>query len=212
MPIQKSARKRTRRQNSEEIEDARATQEVKGQFDDVSDDEKPRPASVRVKNEKKDKGKGKQRAVEAEEEDAKGDGDDDVDNDSDSDVRIDVDDFVDQPLRKDHLTRLKGIAQDWESMRKQISQRCDIYKDVATAMAEAGESDIQNSKVCFRSVFNFVNAKSFFFQALQKLDAGIKEFIDVGVEMSAHSLALDSVYQKIARGEPVVSSQLSGLP
>jgi hypothetical protein len=142
MPGLKSVRGKTsRRQNSEEIEDARATQ-ADGRLDDVSEDEKPR--QTRVKKEKK--GKGKQRAVEAEEEDADGDGDGDVDDDSDGDDRIDVDDFVDQPLRRDHLTRLKGIAQDWDSMRKQINQRCDIYKDVASAMAEAGEVDIQSSK------------------------------------------------------------------
>ena len=143
MPGIKSARaKISRRQNSEEIEDARATQ-ANGHLDDVSEDEKPR--QVRVKQDKK--GKGKQRAVVAAEEDAEGDGDVDIDDDSDDDDRIDVADFVDQPLRKDHLTRLKGIAQDWDSMRKQINQRCDIYKDVAIAMAEAGEVDIQTSKV-----------------------------------------------------------------
>jgi len=143
MPVLKSVRGRiSRRQNSEEIEDARATQ-ANGRLDDVSEDEKPR--QVRVKHEKK--GKGKQRAVEAEEEDAERDGDVDVDDESDEDDTIDVADFVDQPLRRDHLTRLKGIAQDWDSMRKQINQRCDIYKDVAIAMAEAGEVDIQTSKV-----------------------------------------------------------------
>ena len=47
------------------------------------------------------------------------------------------------------------------------------------------------------------------FQTLNKLDAGIKEFIDVGVEMLAHSQALDTIHQKVARGELVVSFQLS---
>jgi hypothetical protein len=162
MPVPKSSRRKsTRRQNSDEIEDARATQ-ANGRPDDVSDEETPR--QVRVKKEKK--GKGKQRAVDAEEEDAEGDVD--VDNDdSDDEDRIDVADFVDQPLRRDHLARLKGIAQDWDSMRKQINQRCDIYKEVAGAMAEAGEVDIQSSKVGGRfSMWAFYECSflsSFFF-------------------------------------------------
>jgi len=152
MPVLKSVRGKTsRRQNSEEIEDARATQ-ADGRIDEVSEDEKPR--QVRVKQEKK--GKGKQRAVEAEEEDAEGDGDVDIDDESDEDDRIDVADFVDQPLQREHLTRLKGIAQDWDSMRKQINQRCDIYKDVAIAMAEAGEVDIQTSKVRCILIVDFI--------------------------------------------------------
>lgn len=198
MPVLKSARgKLSRRQNSEAIEDARATQN--SNLDDVSDIDKPRP--VRVKQEKK--GKGKQRVVEAEEDDAEGDVDVNLDDDSDEDDRIDVVDFVDQPLRKDHLTRLKGISQDWDSMRKQINQRCDIYKEVATAMAEAGEVDIPTSKVRGSS-HRFPNAHDHI-QTLQKLDAGIKEFIDVGVEMMAHSQALDILHQRVARGELVVS-------
>lgn len=48
------------------------------------------------------------------------------------------------------------------------------------------------------------------FQTLNKLDAGIKEFIDVGVEMTAHSQSLDTIHQKVARGELVVSFHFSG--
>jgi len=143
----KTSTRRKPKQNSEEIEDARLTQ-ANGHQDDVSDDDQPR--RVRVKQEKRNKGK--QRAVEPEMDDAEGDGGADTDDDSDEDDRIDVANFADQPLRREHLARLKGISQDWESMRKQISQRCDIYKDVATAMAEGGETDIQSSKVCVKSV------------------------------------------------------------
>lgn len=140
----KTSTRRKPKQNSEEIEDARLTQ-ANGHQDDVSDDDQPR-----VKREKRNKGK--QRAVEPEMDDAEGDGGAGSDDDSDEDDRIDVANFADRPLRREHLARLKGISQDWESMRKQISQRCEIYKDVATAMAEGGEADIQSSKVCVKSV------------------------------------------------------------
>ncbi len=142
MPGRTSTR-RNPKQNSEEIEDARLTQANSHQ-DDVSDDDQPRP--VRVKQGKRNKGK--QRATEPEIDDAEGDGGADTDDDSDEGDCIDVENFVDQPLRREHLSRLKGISQDWESMRKQISQRCDIYKEVAAAMAEGGEADIQSSQVC----------------------------------------------------------------
>jgi len=139
MPVVASTRRR-RKQNSEEIEDARLTQ-ANGHHSDVSDEDNPRP--VRVKQEKKNKGK--QRA--AEPEDGVANGDVDMDDDSGEEHTVDVANFTDQPLRKDHLVRLRGISQDWDSMRRQINQRCDIYKDVAGAMAEAGETDIHTSKV-----------------------------------------------------------------
>lgn len=129
-----------RRQNFEEIEDARLTQ-ANGHHDDVSDEDNVRP--VRVKQEKQRKGK--QRAAEAEDDIENGDVD--MDDDSDEGHLVDIANFTDQPLRKEHLTRLRGISQDWDSMRQQINQRCDIYKDVASAMAEAGETDVRTSKV-----------------------------------------------------------------
>ncbi|KAF9527555.1 zinc-finger of the MIZ type in Nse subunit-domain-containing protein [Crepidotus variabilis] len=170
--------RRKGRQNSDEIEDARPTQD--GNMEEVSDDDhQPRRAKIEKK------GKGKQRAVEPEEDDGDGDGEIDME-DSDDEDRIDVANFPDQPLLKDsQLSKLKGISDDWDSMRKMIGQRSDIYKDVAAAMAEAGETDMQNSK------------------ALLELDRGIKEFIDVGEEMRAHSESLGAIYQKIARGERI---------
>lgn len=46
-------------------------------------------------------------------------------------------------------------------------------------------------------------------QTLKKLDEGIKEFIDVGMEMMAHSQALDVLYQRVARGELIVRPLVS---
>ena len=141
MPVPTASRHRlARRQNSEEIEDARRTQ-ARRPADDVSDDDQP---AVRVKKEKK----GKKRAVANDEDDDAPDGAAPADDDDeDEDDRIDVDNFPDQPLSRADLHKLKGISQDWESMANQIGQQHGIYRDVATAMAEAGEPDITSSAV-----------------------------------------------------------------
>ena len=133
-----SRRKGARRENSEEIEEARPTQ-TNGHNDDVSDEDQPRRS--RVKKEKK----GKQRAVELEQDEGEGD-----EEEEDEEDRIDVANFPDQPLRNVDAAKLKGIADDWDNMRRQINQRCDIYKDVAAAMAEAEEKDVKDSKVSRR--------------------------------------------------------------
>ncbi|KAF8964213.1 hypothetical protein BDZ97DRAFT_1904521 [Flammula alnicola] len=174
MPVATTSRRRlaSRRQNSEDIEDARNTQ-ANGIDDDVSDDDR---AVAKVKKEKK----GKRRA----------DAEDDVgEDDDDDDDRIDVANFADQPLRKGDLHKLKGISDDWESMANQIGQQSSIYKDVAAAMAEAGETDTNSSK------------------DLQALDRDMKDFLDVCAEMTLHAQSLDAMHQLIARGEPVANPQ-----
>jgi len=153
MPVATSSRRKpyAHRQNSEDIEDVRNTQ---ANGDAVSDEERPRAAKTRVKTEKKEKGKQKANADEDEDEDPGSE----EDEDEDEDDRIDVSNFPDRPLRRNDLTKLKGISDDWKSMRTQIAKRWDIYRDVATAMAEDGEKDIKSSKVkaqyCIRLFFS----------------------------------------------------------
>lgn len=142
MPVGSTSRRRaSRRQNSEEIEDARNTQASR--TEDVSDEDQP---VAKVKKEKK----GKKKAVVEED-------DDDVVapdlDDEDDEDRIDVANFPNQPLAKADLHKLKGIAQDWEAMASQIGQQSSIYKDVAIAMAESGETDTNSSKV-LKNAFN----------------------------------------------------------
>ncbi|KDR82732.1 hypothetical protein GALMADRAFT_88325 [Galerina marginata CBS 339.88] len=180
MPVATSSRRKPlRRQNSEDIEDVRNTQ-ANGNDDEVSDEDRPR-VSRKVKKEKK----GKQRPEPE-------DDDDDVaaaeDEDPDEDDRIDVANFPDQPLQRSDLHKLKGIAEDWRNMQTQIGQRWDIYKDVAGAMAEAGEEDIKTSK------------------DLRELDRAMKEFLDIDAEMTAHAGSLDALYQQIARNEQIVDA------
>jgi len=143
MPVATSSRRKhaARRQNSEDIEDTRGTQ-INGNDDDVSDEDRPR----KVKSEKK--AKGKQKAAPPPDEDEDGDaGAAEDDDDEDDDDRIDVTNFLNQPLRKQDITKLQGISGDWTDMCTKIGQKSDIYKDVAAALVEAGEDSIASSKV-----------------------------------------------------------------
>lgn len=145
MPVATSSRRKqnSRRQNSEDIEDVRNTQ-TDGNIDEVSEEDRPRITNkVIVKKEHRRRSNGKQRA---DPEDDDGD-DEDNDEDENDDDRINVQDFPDQPLRKDDMNKLKGFATDWISMRDRISKKWEIYRDVGVAMAEAGEKDMYSSKV-----------------------------------------------------------------
>lgn len=148
MPHATTSRKKplTRRHNSEDIEDVRNTQ-VNGNDDDVSDDDRPR-ASRKVKKEKKANGKQRAEPEEQDEDAAAGE-----EYDDDEDDRIDVSNLPDQPLRRSDMHKLNGMAEDWRNMRAQIGQRADIYRDVAAAMAEAGEASIETSEVSILSAF-----------------------------------------------------------
>ncbi|CAA7261357.1 unnamed protein product [Cyclocybe aegerita] len=182
MPVATSSRRKPtlRRQNSEEIEDARPTQAP------ASDEDQPR-RNGRVKKEKQ--GKGKQRAETDDEETARPAAAAADDDDEDDDDRIDVANFPNQPFGKLEAVKLKGISEDWDNMRNLIGQHWEIYRDVASAMAETGERDLESS------------------ESLRELDRDMKEFIDVGAEMGAHSQALNDMHQQIIRGEVVADAQ-----
>ncbi|KAF8908919.1 hypothetical protein CPB84DRAFT_1766349 [Gymnopilus junonius] len=182
MPHATTSRRKlaTRRQNSEDIEDIRNTQ-LNGKKDDVSDEDRPR-AARNAKKEKKANGKQKQRA-EPEDQDEDAVAVDDEEDDEDD--RIDVSNLPDEPLRRSDMHKLNGMTEDWRNMRAQIGQRGDIYKDVAAAMAEAGEESVETS------------------EDLQEIDAAMKDFLDVDAEMEAHATTLDEIYQQLARGERI---------
>ena len=201
-----SRRKLTRRHDSSDIEDTRPTQ-ANGKEDDVSEDDRPRRKSP-VKLEKKSNGKanGKQRADPDDEDEDVG-SDYGADDDGDED-RIDVDNFPDHPLQHSDLLKLKGISKDWDSMQRQTWDKWDSIKDVAAAMAEAHDGDPNqevNSRSCifFQEVCAHVN-----YQAIDGLDLIMREFLDVAVEMTAHSQTLDDLHQQVGRGEKIVSPAL----
>ncbi|KAH9480472.1 E3 SUMO-protein ligase NSE2 [Psilocybe cubensis] len=180
MPVATSSRRKptSRRLNSEDIEDVRNTQASR-KTDDVSDaEDRPRTGKkVSVKREKdlRRRSNGKQRAdPEAEDE-----------NDEDEDDRIDVENFPDQPLRRDDLQKLQGLSKEWITMRDRVSKRSELYEEVAAAMVGAGEKDVASSK------------------ELQKLDNGVKEFMDVVAEMNCYAQSLDALYQKAMSGTEI---------
>lgn len=132
-----SSRKRlTRRQNSDEIEDSRPSQSNGHAREDVSDDDSrpPRRATNGVKKEKLESLKKEKRPVEqSDEENAHESGDDDEDD------RIDVDNFPDQPIRKEDLRKMEGFVSDWENMRRKLDENNTIYSSVAVALAELSD-------------------------------------------------------------------------
>ncbi|KAF8158331.1 hypothetical protein B0H34DRAFT_450510 [Crassisporium funariophilum] len=180
MPVATSSRRKpnVRRQNSSDIEDSRPTQ-ADGAEDDAIDETRPQGSRARVKMEKK--ANGKQRAEPERDDEAAAE--DDAEEDDDED-RIDVDNFPDHPLSRVDLVKINGISKDWESMQRQTWDKWDSIKDVAAAMAEAGEGGSNK-------------------ESLDELDLIMREFLDVGSEMEAHSKTLDHIHQQIARGEEV---------
>ncbi|KAF5315078.1 hypothetical protein D9619_007295 [Psilocybe cf. subviscida] len=185
-----SSRKRlTRRQNSDEIEDSRPSQSNGHTREDVSDDDShpARRATNGVKKEKLEKLKKEKRPVELpeEEEALASDGDDDDDDDDD---RIDVDNFPDQPIRKDDLRKLEGFVSDWQLMKANVDKNDTIYSSVAVALAELSD---------------FVDNK----EELKALDKDIKDFMDVRKEMALHEEALRNMIQTVARGEPLIDAK-----
>ncbi|KAI6044813.1 hypothetical protein EDC04DRAFT_264366 [Pisolithus marmoratus] len=101
------------------------------------------------------------------------------------DGRIDVENFCDQPLDKKEGAKLHGIAQDWELIRKQIHQGSfSLVKDVALSLADVMEVD--------QSV-----------QALDGVDAIMRELLDIDQEMLSYEETLKELHQKLMLGERV---------
>lgn len=147
MPVAYNSRRKhsSRRQNSEDIEDVRNTQENGDIDDDVSDEDRPRTTKTVVKKEPRQTN-GKQRADPEDDDD---DGGHAEDEDEDDDDQIDVHNLPDQPLRKIDMHKLQGMSEDWVNMKRQINQNAGMYIEVAAAMAEAGEQDLKSSRVTF---------------------------------------------------------------
>ncbi|TFK40601.1 hypothetical protein BDQ12DRAFT_770143 [Crucibulum laeve] len=183
MPVASSSRRKanTRRMNSSDIEEDTFTQPQAD--DDVeSDHDRPRQ-SKRPKKEVKNETKAarKQRAVPT-----KADANDE-EEDSNEDERIDVDDFPDQPLRKDQMTMLNNIAKDWLKMEQTIGQHWGALRDVGSAIAETADGDEENDN-------------------LDELEQVARDIIDIGAEMKSHARVLEGLQQKILQGDEVTKA------
>ncbi|KAL4073236.1 hypothetical protein V8B97DRAFT_203425 [Scleroderma yunnanense] len=177
MPAASSSRRRAARARKEpsddHIEEGEPTQ---CNNDDivVDGDGDEEKQPRRAKKEKSDR-KGKAVRTEA----------DLLEESDDNSGRIDIENFRDQPLDRKEGAKLHGIAQDWELIRKQIHHSSfSLVKDVAMSLADVME-------VCQSA------------QALDEVDAIMRELLDIDNEMLAHEETLKELHQKLMVGERV---------
>ncbi|KAG6336055.1 hypothetical protein ID866_3028 [Astraeus odoratus] len=173
MPAASSSRKRAsraRREPSDDrIEEGDPTQRnnddvVNG---DGSEDEQP------ARRMKKGRGQAVQRDP------------DPVDQSDDENGIIDLENFCDQPLDRKESTKLHGIAQDWEMIRKQIHQSSfSLVKNIAMSLADVMEVDQST-------------------QALDEVDAIMRDLLDIDKEMISHEQTLKELHQKLLLEERV---------
>ncbi|GJE98304.1 E3 SUMO-protein ligase NSE2 domain-containing protein [Phanerochaete sordida] len=131
MPVATSSR-RLRRQDTDDIEDAVATQGRDEELDEVEAATQPRQA----------KGAKKEKKPRREPEE-----DDDVEDDDDQDDDP-LANFTDQPVDKQQALRVQGLAQDWAQIRTGIhSSSYALVQDIGTAIAEFMEGEKVEAKL-----------------------------------------------------------------
>ncbi|KAF9454742.1 hypothetical protein P691DRAFT_194209 [Macrolepiota fuliginosa MF-IS2] len=170
-PATSSRRKTTRRNDMSDIEDDSTT--VHATRDDVEESDEE-PTTRRVKKEK-----GKRRA---QQEPAAVDND----PDSDSDEAIDVENFPDQPLKRDQMSKLLGMADDWEKLASVIKRPFDSFATSAGALADLDDEDAK--------------------EKVEEIDKYMRESLDLIGVMKAHAGALTSVRQKGLQGEEIANA------
>ena len=115
-------RKSTRRNDMSDIEDdAGTSRQIK---DDVEDSDGEPVSRKRAKK----GGKGKRSARKEAE-------------DNDSDEAIEVTNFPDQPLKRDQIGKLLGLAEDWENVADIIKRPFPKYGMAAGGLADLGDED-----------------------------------------------------------------------
>ncbi|KAG6850274.1 hypothetical protein H0H93_015531 [Arthromyces matolae] len=171
MPTATFSRKASRkRQASSDIEEDRPTPSRDAeQVEEDNEAPKSRRANG-VKKEKKPKITAKKELVP------------DADDDEDGDERIDVDSFRDQPLSQPEVTKLQGLARDWDMVAAQVRPTGGVVGDVAVALADYGEGE---------------DVK----QGLTELDKLMRDLIDITAEMQDHENVLKRLAEKIGQGE-----------
>ncbi|KXN88212.1 E3 SUMO-protein ligase nse2 [Leucoagaricus sp. SymC.cos] len=165
MPATFSRRKATRRNDMSDIEDDAATQHAAQDDVEESDEE---PTSRRFKKEKRNR-----RAQQ------------EVNNDpdSDSDEAIDIENFPDQPLKRDQMSTLLSLGDDWQKMVEVIGRPFGKYGMAAGALADLDDED---AKV-----------------RVDEIDGYTRESLDLVGIMKAHKDALNGIRQKGLQGEPL---------
>ena len=115
MPVSTFSRRKSRRQDSSDIEDEAPSNKATGGDRDGQ--------------------QARRRAVHA-----TGGGDDDENEDNDE-GRIDIENFRDQPLGKIDAPKLQGIGKDWITMEQRVRQHWKVVGDVAVSIADAAEGE-----------------------------------------------------------------------
>lgn len=132
MPAASSTRRRAARArrapSDDHIEEGEPTQHNNVDLDIGDEDETPTQRSVKKEKKKDKKGKAMCTDVGPPEES------------DDDDGIIDIENFRDHPLDRKDGTKLQGIAQDWELIRKQIHlSSFSLVKDVSISLADVME-------------------------------------------------------------------------
>ena len=138
MPVATSSR-RLRRQDTDDIEDATATQTRDEELDDVEAASQPRKS----KSSKKEKKKAR---TQDDDNDAEGDDDDD------QDFEDPLADFTDQPVDKQQAGRILGLSSDWAQLRQgpHVASYA-LVRDIASSLAEFQDGE-KAEKVSYMQV------------------------------------------------------------
>lgn len=138
-----SSRRRTRAQESSDIEEGttQAPSREDVEMDDEDEQPRRRTKSKTEKKEKKPQVNGKQRIGPQQAREP----------DTDDEDPIDVENFADQPLGEGDLQKLNGLSKDWTLMTAKIQEHCGAIDRVAEAMLEHGKKEVAEKVRAFPS-------------------------------------------------------------
>lgn len=184
-PAKLSRRKGVHRNDMSDIEDMSSQNRAQ---DEVESDGADHPTTHRVK-----KGKGKRRAQE------------EVNNehDSDSDAPIDVENFPDQPLNREQMSKLLGMADDWEKLAAVIKRPLEMFGASAGGLADLDDEEAQEVRMLFLS-FHLQSPSNVVVQKVDEIDGYMRESLDIISVMKAHADTLTDIRQKGLQGEETV--------
>jgi len=125
MPAASSRRRTHRRQASSDIEDGQPSQVSARDDVDEDEEEQPRPPA-RTASSKKGKGRAVAQAPAA---------------DEDETERIDVTNFGDQPLKKEDILKIGGLARDWQQVVESVAKFGAVFGNVGVSLADASNEE-----------------------------------------------------------------------
>ncbi|THV05248.1 hypothetical protein K435DRAFT_745498 [Dendrothele bispora CBS 962.96] len=165
-------RKSHRREASSDIEDGQSSQVVARDDVDEDGEDQLQPPTRTVASSKKGRG----RAAAEEEAPAP--------NENINVERIDVTNFQDQPLRKEDVLKISGLARDWQLVADTISKAGPVFGSVGVSLADAS-----NDETTKKSLISLENL--------------LKGFIDTQAEMRLHAEVLEDIGQEVAQSTQI---------